>query len=136
MLRIALGAFMVLHGLVHLWPVTLSLGLTEFKPEMGWSGNSWLFTGLLGEPATRALASVAFIVATLVFVLGGVGILVKAGWWRPVLVGAAVISTASLVLFWDGGMQQLVEKGLLGVLINVAILVVLLVFKWPLEETL
>lgn len=131
MLRFLIGVFIVLHGLVHLWYVTLSQRLVEFQAEMGWSGRSWLFTNVLGDATTRSLASVLYVLATIAFVAGGVGIFVRAGWWRPVLVGSAVFSSAIILLFWDGSMQRLVEKGLIGLLINVVILVALLVFQWP-----
>jgi hypothetical protein len=52
MLRFLIGIFIVLHGLVHLWYVVLSQGLVEFEPEMGWTGESWLLSRLLGESAT------------------------------------------------------------------------------------
>ena len=35
MLRFLIGVFIVLHGLVHLWYVTLSQRLIEFQAEMG-----------------------------------------------------------------------------------------------------
>ena len=40
MLRIFIGIFMLLHGLVHLWYFVMSRGLVELKLEMGWSGKS------------------------------------------------------------------------------------------------
>ena len=49
MLRFVISLFIVLHGLVHLWYFTLSQRLVEFKPEMGWSGRSWIFTNFLGD---------------------------------------------------------------------------------------
>jgi hypothetical protein len=49
-----------------------------------------------------------------------------------VVVGSAVFSTAIIVLFWDGAVQMLVEKGLIAVLINVAILVAVLGLRWTL----
>lgn len=48
MLSFLIGAFVVLHGLVHVWYVTLSQGLVEFQPEMGWSGRSWALSDPLG----------------------------------------------------------------------------------------
>lgn len=131
MLRFFIGLFIVLHGLVHLWYVTLSQRLVEFQPEMGWSGRSWIFTNFLGDATTRTLASVLYVLATIAFVAGGVGIFARADWWRPMVVGSAIFSSAIILLFWDGSMQQLVEKGLIGLLINVGILVALLVFQWP-----
>ncbi len=136
MLRIALGLFIVLHGLVHLWYFTLSRGLVAFQPEMGWTGRSWLLSGLLGEAATRSLASVLYVVATAGLVAGGAGVLLQQGWWRPVVTGAAAFSAVVIVLFWDGSTAMLVQKGLLGLLINVAILVALVALGWPPPEAL
>ncbi len=131
MLRFLAGSFIVLHGLVHLWYVTLSLELVAFQPEMGWSGRSWVFTHLLGDATTRALATGLYGLATIAFVVSGSGIFLRADWWRPVLVGAAIFSSAIILLFWDGSLQLLVLKGLLGLLINVGILIALLLLKWP-----
>jgi hypothetical protein len=131
MLRVLLGILIVLHGLVHLWYFTLSQRVVEFRPEMGWSGRSWVFTNLLGDSTTRTLAGVLYILATLAFVVSGIGIFVRADWWRPALVGSAVFSAAIILLLWDGGMQLIVQKGLIGFLIDLGVLVALLLFKWP-----
>jgi len=134
MLRFLFGIFIVLHGLVHLWYVTLSLGLVEFQAEMGWTGKSCLFSPLLGDGAARSLATVLYGLATLGFLIGSIGIFAQQEWWRPVVIGSAAFSAAIILLFWDGGLQLLVEKGLIGFLINVAFLVALLVFGWPSAE--
>ena len=131
MLRFVISLFIVLHGLVHLWYFTLSQRLVEFKPEMGWSGRSWIFTNFLGDSTTRSLASVLYVLATIAFVVSGIGILLRAEWWRPVLVGSAVFSAVIILLLWDGGLQLLVNKGLVGFTISVMILVALLLLKWP-----
>ena len=131
MLAFLYGIFVLLHGLVHLWYVTLSQRWVEFQPEMGWTGESWLFSPLLGDGATRGLATVLYSLAALGFVVGGVGVLARQDWWRPVVIGSAAFSAAIIILFWDGGLQRIVEKGLVGFSINVALLVALLVFDWP-----
>lgn len=129
--RFVIGLFIVLHGLVHLWYFVLSRGLVVFQPEMGWTGKSWLLAKFLDDATARALASVLYPLATIAFVAGGLGIFSLQAWWRPVVVGAAVFSTVVILLFWDGDTQRLVQKGALGVLINLAILVALLVLQWP-----
>ncbi len=131
MLRVLIGIFIVLHGLVHLWYFTLSQRLVEFKPDMGWSGRSWIFTDLLGDSMTRTLVGVLYVVAIIAFVVSGIGIFVRAEWWRPVLVGSAVFSTVIILLLWDGSMQLIVQKGLIGLLIDLGILVALILLKWP-----
>ncbi|MCZ7571675.1 MAG: hypothetical protein M5U01_24255 [Ardenticatenaceae bacterium] len=131
MLRSVIGLFIVLHGLVHLWYFVLSQRLVEFKPEMGWTGRSWIFTNLLGDPATRSLAGGLYLMATLALVASGIGLFFRAEWWRPLLVGSALFSAAIIFLTWDGRMQLVVQKGLIGALISVVILLALLVLKWP-----
>jgi hypothetical protein len=129
MLRFFMGLFIILHGLVHLWYFTLSRGLVKFQPEMGWTGRSWIFTNLLGDSITRSLASALYILATLVLVVSGLGIFVRAEWWRAVLVGSSVFSAVIILLMWDGGLQWIVQKGLIGFLINVVLLIALFLLK-------
>jgi hypothetical protein len=131
MLRFFIGLFVVLHGLVHLWFVVLSQKLVEFRPEMGWTGRSWIFTNMLGDPITRSLASVLYGLATIAFVVSGIGIFIRAEWWRPVMIGSAVFSSILIILLWDGNVQLPVGKGLVGLLISVVMLVALLLLRWP-----
>jgi hypothetical protein len=131
MVRTLFGIFVMLHGLVHLWFVVLSRQWVPFEPEMGWTGESWLFTGLLGGPATRWLATVLYALVTLTFVVSGIGALTRGEWWRPLMVGSAAVSAVLILLFWDGGTQYIVPKGLIGFLIDVGILVLLLAVGWP-----
>lgn len=129
MIRYLIGIIIVLHGLVHLWFVVLARGLVEYKPEMGWSGRSWLFTGLIGDPATRILASILLLLVTVALSAGGIGFLIDQQWARPVLIVSALASAIVLILFWDGSPQLIVQKGLIGLLIDAAIVAGLLI--WP-----
>jgi hypothetical protein len=126
-----IGVFMVLHGLVHLLYAGHSRRLFELRPGLAWPDGSWAFSKLLGESATRTLASVLYVLATIGFVAGGIGVFGQQPWWRSVVVGSAAFSTLIVLLFWDGKTQQLTDKGLIAVLINVVILVALLVLRWP-----
>ena len=125
-MQIVAGLFVVLHGLVHLWYFVLSRGLVAFKPEMGWTGRSWLLTRSLGDSLTRSLAGLGYLLAAIAFVAAGVGILGDTAWWRGGLVGSAIFSTVVIALFWDGDTRLLVQKGLIGVLINVTLLALVL----------
>jgi hypothetical protein len=131
MFRIILGVFIVLHGLVHLLYFGQSARYFELQPGMVWPDGSWAFSRLLGDEATRILASISCVLAAIGFVAGGIGILVRQAWWRPVVVGSAAFSAVIIVLFWDGVVQNLDDKGLIGFLINIAILVALLILRWP-----
>ncbi|MGD2104448.1 MAG: hypothetical protein PVJ55_04950 [Anaerolineae bacterium] len=131
MLRTLFGVFIVLHGLVHLWPFALSRKLVEYEPEMGWTGRSWLFTPIMGDPASRLLASVLYVLATAAFVASAVGLFANVSWWRRAIVASAVFSAAVILSFWDGSPELIVEKGLAGFLIDLGIILLVLVVKWP-----
>ncbi|HSR33725.1 MAG TPA: hypothetical protein VLY63_24425 [Anaerolineae bacterium] len=131
MLKILFGIFVVLHGLVHLLYFGQSRRLFELQSGMVWPDGSWVFSKLLGDEATRLLASVSCVLAAVGFVAGGVGILIGQAWWRPVVVGSAVFSAAIFILCWNGTLQRLDNQGAIAILINAAILVAVLVFRWP-----
>jgi hypothetical protein len=131
MLEFVIGVFFVLHGLVHLLYFGQSHRLFELQPGMAWPDGSWAFSKLLGEGATRWLAGIACVLAAVGFVAGGIGIFLGQAWWRPVVVGSAAFSAAIFVLFWDGKLEKLANKGAIAILINGAILVAVLIFQWP-----
>jgi len=131
MLRFIVAAFIVLHGLVHLLYFAQSRRLFELQPGMVWPDGSWAFSRLLGDEATRWLASLACILAAIGFVVGGTAILLGQAWWRPVVVAAAAFSAAVLFLLWNGKTQKLAQQGAIAILINLAILFYVLVFQWP-----
>lgn len=126
MLKIIIGIFFVLHGLVHLFYFGQSRRLFDLRPDMVWPDGSWAFSKLLGDKRTRLLASICCILAAIGFVIGGIGFLFGGDWWRSLVVGSSVFSAAVFVLFWDGKMQHLAEKGGIGVIINIAILIAVL----------
>jgi hypothetical protein len=129
--KFIIGVFLVLHGLVHLLYFGQSRRLFELQPGMAWPDGSWAFSKLLGDGATRWLASISCVLAAIGFVVGGIGILVGQAWWRPMFVGSAAFSAAIFVLFWDGKLQKLANKGAIAVLINSAILVAVPILRWP-----
>jgi hypothetical protein len=131
MLRILFGIFIVLHGLVHLLYFGQSARYFELQPGMVWPDGSWLFSRLLGEGGNRTLASILLVLAAIGFVAAGISVFAGQSWWHPVLVGSAIFSSAIFILFWDGAVQQLDNKGGVGILINLAILVALFGFQWP-----
>ena len=131
MSRFIVGVFIVLHGLVHLLYSGQSRRLFELQPGMVWPDGSWVFSKLLGDETTRLLASILYTLAAIGFVVGGVGIFVKQAWWRPATIGSAIFSAVIVILFWNGQLQKLNDQGLIAIIINTAILIVLLVLRWP-----
>ena len=131
MLRILSGVILIMHAVVHLLYLGQSSRTFELQPGMNWPDGSWLFSRLLGNEPTRALASIILLLVALGFMAGGVGIFLMQAWWRPVVVSAAALSAVAYFLFWDGALQDLPGKGAIGVLISLAILVAVLIFQWP-----
>jgi hypothetical protein len=130
-MKIAFGVFILLHGLVHLFYFGQSRRLFELRSDMVWPDGSWIFSKLLGNKNTRLLASISSVLATAGFAVGGIGILVSQGWWRQAVVGSAAFSAVIFLLLWDGGLQKLTEKGWIGILINITLLVAGLLLGWP-----
>ncbi len=134
MLRLVIGIFLVLHGLVHLLYAGQSARLFELQEGLAWPNDSWSFAPILGDETTRTLASVTYVVLAAGFIAGGVGLLLKQGWWNPVVVIAAIGAVLFTLLFWDGKAQMLDDKGGIGLLISLAILLSMLVVQWPTFE--
>jgi hypothetical protein len=131
MVRILFGVFFVLHGIVHLLYFGQSARYFELQPGMVWPDGSWAFSRIFGNATARNLASILLIMAAAAFIAGGAGIFLKQAWWRPLVIGAAIFSSTIYFLFWDGVVQSLDNRGGVGILINLAILIALLVFHWP-----
>jgi len=128
MLDIIIGLFMVLHGLVHLLYFGQSARLFELRPGMLWPDGSWAFSKVFGEKAVRSLACILFILGALGFVVGGIIIFANQRYWRPVVMVSSIFSSILYIVFWDGKLKKLDDKGGFGVLINIAILAGLIVF--------
>jgi hypothetical protein len=129
--RLIVGVFVILHGLVHLLYVGQSRRLFALQPDMVWPDGSWAFSRMLGDAGARSLAAILLALAVVGFVAGGIGILAGQSWWRGLVVGAAALSAGIFCLFWDGGWASLDDKGAFALLINAAILAAVLIFQWP-----
>lgn len=128
---ILFGAFIVLHGLVHLLYFGQSRRIFELQPGMVWPDEAWALSRVLGNESTRWLASISLVAAAIGFVVGGIGLLLGQDWWQPVVVGMSAFSAVLYILFWDGGRQNLADKGAVGLLINLGIVTAVLLFQWP-----
>ena len=131
MLQFIFGVFLVLHGLVHCctWGRVrggLSCGLAWCgRTVRGLSRNCW------GRD-TRVHWPGGLLVAAIGFMAGGGGLsCFSLAWWRPVIVAAAIFSSVAYILFWDGKLHKLPDQGAVAILINLAILVAVVVFQWP-----
>jgi hypothetical protein len=91
--RVAAGAFLVAHGLVHL------LYLADDVPEFSMD-QSWLVPGAARRPLALGLVA-ATIVGFLVVALAVWGLPGLSGWWPGVAVVACLLSMVLLGLYWD-----------------------------------
>jgi hypothetical protein len=126
------GVFFILHGLVHLLYFGQSQRVFELRPKMVWPDGSWAFSSFLGNEAIRWLASIALVLTVIGFVVSGIGMFAQQAWWRPVVASSAIFSSMVYILFWNGRLQMLDDQGGIGILINVAILMAVLILRWPL----
>ena len=131
MLLVFFAIFLVLHGLVHLLYMGQSQRYFELQPGLTWPDGSWVFSRFLSVESVRLTASVLLVLAALAFAGGGLGLLLKQGWWRPLVVGAAALSSLVYLLFWDGTSQRLDNQGFIGILLNLAVLGLVLLAGWP-----
>ena len=131
MWTILFGIFLILHGLVHLLYAGQSWRLFELRPEMTWPDGAWLFSKLLGDEATRLAASIALVLVALGLATGGLGLFFRAEWWRTVTTISTIFSSLLFFILWNGKFQAMDDQGGVGILINLAILVAIWVFNWP-----
>lgn len=131
MLYIILGVFLILHGAVHLWYVAMARGLISADADTIWNGRSWLLTRRVGDQTTMTFATIVFSAITLVFAVAGIALVAQQEWFSTWAITGSILSIAAIVCFWDGKPDHPVEKGLLGIILDVAILVALLYFEWP-----
>ena len=125
------GVFTILHGLVHLFYAGQSARVFELQSGMTWPDRSWLLDGILTEQTGRSIATAGLVASAVIFAAAGLGLFVRGAWWRPVMITAAALSSAVFVLFWDGAVAKLHDKGAVGVAINVAMVVLAVGFGLP-----
>ena len=131
MLAILFGIFLLFHGMVILLFAGQSWGWFELRPEMTWPQESWLLSRIFGKEGLRLVATTLLVIAALGFVAGGMGLFFQAGWWRTVTAVPAIFSSLLYFIFWNGKFQALDDQGGFGILINLAILAIILIFHWP-----
>lgn len=130
MARVLIGVFVILHGLVHALYTGQSFQLFELQPGMVWPEHSWLLSRFVEPPTIRIIGGIALSIGTLIYIMGGIGLLFRQGWSRTITIAACILSTLLYMIFWDGTPKHLDNQGGIGVLINAAIAASLLL-NWP-----
>jgi hypothetical protein len=124
--------FVFAHGVAHMVYTAIAMGWIP-APELNstWTGSSWLLTGPLSLSVTNILGAIVFTAVTLAFAITAGGLAFRQPWANAMLVGTSIVSSVALFVFWDGSTQDLVSKGLIGLLINLGLLFSLYVFRFP-----
>lgn len=130
-MKIFIGALLIAHGLVH---TALAAAPNPADPEaqplafFTTPGRSWLFSRTnLNPAAVKWIGLVLVGLATLGFILAGIGILTSGGLnsiWRASAVFSSTISLLLLILFWHRWLP-------VGILIDVITLVIILGSLFP-----
>lgn len=123
MLKTILSIAIVLHGLVHIWYVLLLSKVVKFQPDMGWTGASWLFPAADESPAIRYTGITMYALVTLLFVTSGISLMTGNSLTSKLLVLSAILSSVLILFFFDGLFNMVVQKGLVGLIFNLMIII-------------
>ena len=129
LLRWVLTITVLAHGIGHV----LFMPLLAPAMRLDANGHSWLLTGLLGDTATRWLASALGAVVLAAFAAAAAGIFTETAWWRTIAIVGAVLSAALVVAMWDG---LPTSSAFFALAFDAVVLVALLVVRWPSTEAL
>lgn len=125
--KILLPVLIFLHGAVHVWYVLLIGNIVKYSPDMGWTGKSWLLPGLPVEGFLRISGVIVYGLTALLFLISVTGMLLDKSWYPALLVVSAIVSSLAILFFFDGCFRMLVQKGLVGLLLNFIIIATLII---------
>ena len=108
------------HGIAY-----LMYALQSRKVLEGWAGQAMLLGSIFSGLRLEELAVILWAVA-------GIGLLCTAvafglwssgsDYWRPIAIGASLVSIASFALVWDGRAEGFAPEGGLGMIVSAIIL--------------
>lgn len=131
MWRIFIGAFLILHGLVHVGAASAPAPGEEDKGAFRFflgEDRSWLLRSIgVGDGTAWWIAIGLIAAATIGFVIAGVAIFAGFSVWRDIAVISAALSLLLIIMFWNRYLP-------VGLALNVAIMVLLLTSTWPKED--
>jgi len=129
--KIRVSVFLALHGLIHLLYFAQSARIFELKPGMTWPAGSWALSRVLGDNATRTLASTFCVLVAAGFLMGAVGLLSSQSWWQRPVVASSGVSAVLFILCWNGQLQNIDGQGAVGLFLDALLLISILIFRWP-----
>ena len=130
-MKMFFGILLIAHGLVHAsLAAAPNPAVPDAKPLAFFTTpeRSWLFSRINLNPAlVKWIGLILVGLATLGFILAGIGILTSGGLysiWRPCTAFSSIVSLLLLILFWHPWLP-------VGILIDLAALAVIIWNKFP-----
>ena len=117
MIRIVLALFLVAHGIAHLVGFVVPWKIATMK-EMPYKTTILSGSIDLGDVGIRVMG-ILWLIATLAFIVSGIGVLTRVPWWLPATMIVTVSSLFLCIIGWPDSR--------IGVFINVVIVAFLLV---------
>jgi hypothetical protein len=96
LVKVVAGCVLAAHGIGHALGWVPAWGITSFQ---GVSSRSWALTAVIGDPASRAVAGVLFLVPMVGFLVAAGGLLAGQPWWRGAAVASAAVSLVATALY-------------------------------------
>lgn len=129
MLKTLTGLSLIAHGLVH-WVLVAPHPDVAGSGFAGFLKHSWLVTRAGLDESTAYLIGMALLaIVSIGFTVAGIPVFASQAWWRPLAIAMAGISIVLLALFWHKWL-------VVGPVLDMAILVSLIFFKWPSASTI
>jgi len=116
-MNIALAVVLFLHGFAHLPGFIVSWRLADLK-DMPYKTTILTNAVDVGDIGIRVIGAL-WLIAALMFVVSGTGLLAHTAWWRSVTMASAGFSLALCVVGWPDSR--------IGVFVNIVIIAFLLV---------
>ena len=98
LLRWGLAIVLVMHGLGH----AMFAMATWTQIDVGFTASPWMLPGAVTpDSLVGRISAVVWLLALVGFLIAAVGLVTNAAWWPGYAVGAAALSLAVLLLWWN-----------------------------------
>jgi hypothetical protein len=126
--KILFGIFLILHGLVHMLYVGQSARKFELQPELTWPDESWVFSRFMPIFRIRILTNFLLTIAAIGFLMSAIALFANLNWFQIALTIIAIYSSLVYVINWNAKFKGMDHQGFVGILINIAVVIVAFLF--------
>jgi hypothetical protein len=127
MVKILIAVVLLAHGIGHILGPLQVFKVATVNPA--WAGDSWVLTGVTGQPISQAIGVILWTAALIGFAaLAGVVVgWLPMAWWEPLAIGSSLVSLAAIVLF---PVAFPTTSTIGAAVVDVAVLVAVFWFHW------